>query len=454
MIHELSLANVGPASTMHLTFGNRLNLLTGDNGLGKSFLLDIIWWALTRRWPAEVNPKLVAGKKALPAFGLAGEEASIAFSFAGKVKTERYESHYESTYARREQSWTGRAGRPTNPGLVLYAMADGSFAVWDPHRNYWRTQDGIDVQERVPAYVLNPTEVWDGLPGDERSWLCNGLIRDIASWQKEKGAAFKHLNAVLKVLSPSITEVLSLGELTRISLDDVREIPTLRMPYQKDVPVLHASSGMRRILALAYFLVWAWEEHQRAASIVGEDVSPQITFLIDEVESHLHPSWQRSIVPALLKVMGKLNAKAQVQLITTTHSPLVMTSVEPLFDGSRDAWFDLDFLHGAVVLERREFEKHGDVTNWLTSEAFDLKSGRPLEYERLVEDAAKLLNKSDASEKELDAMYQQLLAALDVKDEFLFRWRFIRGKKANPEQNNKKIKKGRKDDSGGVTGGA
>ncbi|NPE59151.1 ATP-binding protein [Dickeya dadantii] len=453
MIHELSLANVGPASAMHLTFGNRLNLLTGDNGLGKSFLLDIVWWALTRRWPAEVNPKLTAGKKALPAPGGKVEDlsnASIAFSFAGKVKTERYESHY----ARREQSWTGRAGRPANPGLVLYAMADGSFAVWDPHRNYWNTQEGIDVQERVPAYVLSPTEVWDGLPGDERSWLCNGLIRDIASWQKERGAAFKHFNAVLKVLSPSTTEILSLGELTRISLDDVREIPTLKMPYQKDVPILHASSGMRRILALAYFLVWAWEEHQQAAKLLGEAVTPQITFLIDEVESHLHPSWQRSIVPALLKVVGKLNTKAQVQLITTTHSPLVMTSVEPLFDDTRDAWFDLDFSDGVVALEQRQFEKHGDVNNWLTSEAFDLKSGRPLEYERLVEDAAKLLNKPDASEKELDAMYQQLLAALDVKDEFLFRWRFIRGKKANPEQNNKKIKKGRKDDSGGVTGGA
>ncbi|WCG82684.1 AAA family ATPase [Pectobacterium sp. A5351] len=452
MIHELSIANVGPASMMHLTFGHRLNLLTGDNGLGKSFLLDITWWALTRRWPAEVNPKLTAGKKALPAPVITSEEvskASIAFSFAGKVKTERYESHY----ARREQSWTGRAGRPANPGLVLYAMADGSFAVWDPHRNYWNTQEGIDVQERVPAYVLSPAEVWDGLPGDERSWLCNGLIRDIASWQKEKGAAFKHFNAVLKVLSPSATEVLSLGELIRISLDDVREIPTLRMPYQKDVPILHASSGMRRILALAYFLVWAWEEHQQAAKLLGEAVTPQITFLIDEVESHLHPSWQRSIVPALLKVVGKLNAKAQVQLITTTHSPLVMTSVEPLFDDKQDAWFDLDFSDGVVALEQREFEKYGDAGNWLTSEAFDLTSSRPLEYEKLVDEAAKLLDKVAASGSELDAMYQRLLTALDAKDEFLFRWRAIRDSKTNSVQD-KKTKKGRKDDSGSVTGGA
>ena len=67
MIRHLKMSNVGPAPKMELEFGRRLNLLTGDNGLGKSFLLDIAWWAMTRKWPAEINPKLTAGKKALPA---------------------------------------------------------------------------------------------------------------------------------------------------------------------------------------------------------------------------------------------------------------------------------------------------------------------------------------------------------------------------------------------------
>ncbi len=39
----------------------------------------------------------------------------------------------------------GGAGRPENPGLVLYAMAHGGFAVWDPARNYRRTQNGVDI---------------------------------------------------------------------------------------------------------------------------------------------------------------------------------------------------------------------------------------------------------------------------------------------------------------------
>lgn len=48
MITRLKLNNVGPAPTMDLEFGDRLNIITGDNGLGKSFLLDIVWWAMTR----------------------------------------------------------------------------------------------------------------------------------------------------------------------------------------------------------------------------------------------------------------------------------------------------------------------------------------------------------------------------------------------------------------------
>jgi predicted ATP-binding protein involved in virulence len=38
---------------MELEFAPRLNVLTGDNGLGKSFILDIAWWALTLTWPGE-----------------------------------------------------------------------------------------------------------------------------------------------------------------------------------------------------------------------------------------------------------------------------------------------------------------------------------------------------------------------------------------------------------------
>ena len=48
MLGELMLEEVGPSPRLSFSFGPRLNLLTGDNGLGKSFVLDLAWWALTR----------------------------------------------------------------------------------------------------------------------------------------------------------------------------------------------------------------------------------------------------------------------------------------------------------------------------------------------------------------------------------------------------------------------
>ena len=77
MIESLRLRNVGPAPAMDTELAPRLNLITGDNGLGKSFLLDVIWWALTRRWPQEVNPHMNAGYAARPA--TPGEDATIGF---------------------------------------------------------------------------------------------------------------------------------------------------------------------------------------------------------------------------------------------------------------------------------------------------------------------------------------------------------------------------------------
>jgi predicted ATPase len=45
MLESLHLKNVGPAPELRFEPAERLNLITGDNGLGKSFLLDVAWWA-------------------------------------------------------------------------------------------------------------------------------------------------------------------------------------------------------------------------------------------------------------------------------------------------------------------------------------------------------------------------------------------------------------------------
>jgi hypothetical protein len=422
MLKHLKLTNIGPADAQ-LEFADRLNLITGDNGLGKSFLLDIAWWAMTRKWPGEVNPRLTAGRVALPTDKK--QKAEIDFSFTGAVKTKKHVSTFEP----RLQNWSIPPGRPANPGLVFYAMADGSFAVWDPARNYWKTT-AEQALDRPAAYVFSPKEVWDGLQREDGTWLCNGLIRDWAGWQKEKGRAFENLTAVLATLSPSPTEALLPGALTRISLDDVRDMPTLKMPYGQDVAVVHASSGMRRIISLAYFLVWCWEEHLKAKELIGEEPETKATVLIDEVESHLHPRWQRTVIPSLLRVMSQLTASAQVQLIAVTHSPLVMASVEPLFEEQQDAWWDLDLLRSGsdpatVSFSRRPFVRQGEVSRWLVSDAFDLGSARSIEAEAALQQAALILSEQEIDHTKAKSLDARLRRLLGDTDPFWIRWRYV-----------------------------
>jgi hypothetical protein len=216
-------------------------------------------------------------------------------------------------------------------------------------------------------------------------------------------------------------------------VDDPKRYPTLRMPYGQDVAVTHASAGMRRIIALTYLLIWAWQEHVAAAEVRGDSPAREIIFLIDEIEAHLHPQWQRRIVPAVLKVMDALTGRngSRVQLIAATHSPLVLASVEPLFDASTDAWFDLDLEDAQVILRKREFVRRGEVSNWLTSEAFDLRKARSIEAEEAIVVALALLREEDPSWQEVKAADQQLReAGLPDMDPFWVRWgRFVEERK-------------------------
>lgn len=424
MLEYLHLKNVGPAPEMELTLGKRLNLLTGDNGVGKSFLLDVAWWALTRRWPAEVNPSVTSGLMARPS---RSGRATIEFAFPAKSKKRH---QYESTFDRQEQAWTGPKGRPANPGLVIYAQVDGGFSVWDPARNYWRTKGNVDVQDRQPAYVFAPRQVWEGLP-ESGPKLCNGLIADWALWQKEDGALFDILKLVLSEISPSSEEQLAPGELRKLSLDDARLVPTIHMPYGEDVPVLVASAGIRRALALAYLLIWAWDEHRGASGLIDQPPTNQVTFLIDEIESHLHPRWQRTIVGSLLKLMQAMHQQAAVQLICATHSPLVMASVEPIFDARTDRWFDLDVVPSrkdspaVVKLEDRPFVRRGDASRWLTSEAFNLESSYSIEAEKVLEEAARALSDDTFDKKRARQLDAKLREVLGDTDPFWMRWRFV-----------------------------
>jgi hypothetical protein len=152
MLNRLELTYVGPADQMALDFGPRLNILTGDNGLGKTFILDAVWWAHTGTWAGEViRPHL--GK---------GRSARISCEFAAESQPDLLRSTYD---AQSEQWVIDRYYLPRTRGLVVYVRVDGGFSVWDTSRNYHHVVEASEYhrQGRTRALNFSRNEVWDGL---------------------------------------------------------------------------------------------------------------------------------------------------------------------------------------------------------------------------------------------------------------------------------------------------
>ena len=246
------------------------------------------------------------------------------------------------------------------------------------------------------------------------------MIRDWVSWQRQRSESFDQLREILKVLSPE-GEELRPAEPTRVSLTDVRDHPTLEMPYG-NIPLLLASAGMKRVISLAYVLVWAWQEHLQASKLRRQPPADRIVFLVDEIEAHLHPKWQRLILPALLRVAELLRSDAKVQVLATTHSPLVLASAEPLFDEDRDALFTFDLDGGVVEVNRQQWRRRGDACSWLTSDVFDLGEARSLPAETAIQHAKEAMRQPDLSLEERRQIHHELRDVLKDTDPFWTRW--------------------------------
>ena len=126
--------------------------------------------------------------------------------------------------------------------------------------------------------------------------------------------------------------------------------------------------------------------------------------LIDEIESHLHPSWQQTVLPNLCELFPN------IQFIVTTNSPLVISSIKDehiriidgnnIFTTSQCTW--------------------GAEAQRVLNEIFDVDSRPPCEAKNIIYKYANLVyeNKWDSDEalnlrKEIDKLYGQ-------KDPFIY----------------------------------
>jgi hypothetical protein len=273
--------------------------------------------------------------------------------------------------------------------------------------------------------------LWNGLKYKDKA-ICNGLIQDWVTWQLEAQSDEAHpfllLTSILAQLSHP-EEPMKPGKPVRLYLDDVRKFPTIDLPYET-IPVVHASAGMKRILGLAYIITWMWTEHMQASQLIGWKPADRLVVLIEEPETHLHPKWQRHIVPALLDVLGNLSEGMRPQVLLTTHAPLVLASLEPHFNPENDRLFNFELRDREVVLEELPWAKQGDALAWLTSDVFDLSRGYSIEAERAINAAYDLmagkLDRLPEGLQSADSIDAELRRVLSDQDPFWPQWLFHR----------------------------
>ncbi|ESX61922.1 hypothetical protein X760_07810 [Mesorhizobium sp. LSHC422A00] len=115
-LSELSIRNVGPFRNVQYHASRRLNLLAGDNSLGKTFLLELIWWALTGSWNI---------LKADPLRSHSRVEMELSFDMSVSSGL-----HVVVPYNRVENDWQ----RPQigYQDAVLYFGFDGNVTIFSP----------------------------------------------------------------------------------------------------------------------------------------------------------------------------------------------------------------------------------------------------------------------------------------------------------------------------------
>ena len=131
-----------------------------------------------------------------------------------------------------------------------------------------------------------------------------------------------------------------------------------------EIPFRSLSDGYKAFLGWVTDLLYHLEFASKASNLRLDEVSGIV--LVDEIDLHLHPSWQMEVIGHLSKTFPRL------QFVFTSHSPLIAGSVE---------WMNIRKLHldrqHRTGVEVFEHPIHGlDADQILVSDLFGLESTR------------------------------------------------------------------------------
>lgn len=219
---------------------------------------------------------------------------------------------------------------------------------------------------------------------------------NVAEWLRNTklAASMPEQSKSYSELYDKICKLLKSGLLPQVN--DIDMQPTKQLGGIE--VIFHTPDGWIPLesLGLGYQTMIAWTVDFAARMVERYPDSPQplhepAIVLVDELDLHLHPRWQREIIGFLTKQFPK------TQFIVTAHSPLVVQAAQ-----------DVD---ANIVLLRREgdhvvidqnvaLERNLRVDQLLTSEVFGLKEVRSPKIEKLLKEQSELLMKAELTPKD------------------------------------------------------
>lgn len=307
-----------------LKLDSRLTVLVGANGSGKSSLLDALSMLLTQYSARIIGARSSAGRLKETDIRIGCDEARIRL----RLTDERVG----------EVRWTllkqGSRQRVLKPlGSDLTGLNGYVRAVAE------RTEGETWLQGEVLPIYYDQSRVVLKIPKRHRAsksdYSAVSAFRDsigfwginfpaLTSWFQDREtdelrrqrSDRRYIDRDLDAVRRAMTTATGLSN-PYFNVDRPRGLT-----FEKRKTALHVSqlsTGEQVYLALAGDLA------RRLAAVAPKGTDPlqgRAVVLIDELELHLHPKWQRAIAPWLLKTFP------QCQFIVSTHSPQVLSEVE------------------------------------------------------------------------------------------------------------------------------
>jgi hypothetical protein len=333
-VTSLQFTNVGPFDDIQFEFDPQVNVFTGPNNAGKSTTLmvlgEIIVYPfalptkLLRSGEASWNLRLLLGK----------EEQSHQGSFPSRIDEikDLLEHLGYSTFVpalRRSTDYRSQ-GPSASPDRQNELMLDQTLQWVERNDPKMVRERGLeDIRQAIRQSISDSgREATPDLKKRRSLLLANdSLVSDEAVIQKvveldyqaylEERPTIRELISSIGTIASQITEGFPI-EFQGIKRDEGGYFPQFRTP-DGDMPLNVLSQGTQSIIQWVAHLLIGYAEYYDFPPNLEE--KPGI-LIIDEIDAHLHPSWQRRIIPTLTKHFPNL------QIFCSTHSPLMLAGLK------------------------------------------------------------------------------------------------------------------------------